>query len=219
MAVEQSGNSAFFFCPENFLHDIRYLLSVNELTSRSINATVSTMKTTKNSIYDGAVPASEYYRSKGKPDASLLRGTIRTTRHLVPKEQRSTKRERTIQTEIIQFLKKLGFWVYKLKAVNLVGSAAEGTLSLASVEPGLPDLISISPRGQVLAIEVKSASGRAKITEAQLRQLQRLRDHKCHAIVAHSVAAVADYITQSDNLVADPETHLLPSLKGKVQCS
>lgn len=152
----------------------------------------------------GALPADEYRKqvlekSKDVTFARAVTSRKGTKAHFVPKEERSKKLEKTVQAEIIAFLRSKNWWVSKNKAANLVGSADRGTLRLASTDKGVPDLVCCA-NGKFLAIEVKGPKLNNKVDANQRLQIDKIRLANGHAFVAHSVKCVERYLEETENL-------------------
>jgi len=93
--------------------------------------------------------------------------------------------ESEIQRDIIAFLKTCGFIVYRMNS-----GAVRHNVKMC--DPGTPDLMVISPYGNVLWIEVKTETG--KLSMVQLEMHARLRSCDQAVIVARSVEDVKEII-------------------------
>lgn len=143
---------------------------------------------------EGAVPAAHYYKtsSHGSKVTEAIKSKRRARINISNSETRNV-RESVIQGEISRYLKTRCAWVHKAKAVNLVG---DGTL--ASTQQGVPDLLCCY-EGVFLALEIKAASNKAKVSGEQLAQMDAIAS--CGGVVAvvwsiDQVEAILDAIDQ-----------------------
>ena len=74
---------------------------------------------------------------------------------------------------------------------------SKGGLCLKWVSPGftgVPDRICILPGSRVLFIEVKSPSGKGRLSERQKRVAEQLRDLGCTVLVVESLEELDGYL-------------------------
>jgi Holliday junction resolvase len=83
-------------------------------------------------------------------------------------------KEQAIQTKILDWLHARGFWVIKTIVTN---------------RKGVPDIISLSPDGKFVAIEVKAGSNKA--SKLQVHHIEQILNRGGIAMVAYSVEEVA----------------------------
>jgi Holliday junction resolvase len=153
----------------------------------------------KRDLFDGAVPASEYYRAPtNKVTLKSVTESRRGYRIQVPKCERREVREQVIQAEIIHLLKARGAWVHKAKAVNLVGSG-DG-MALASTDRGVPDILCCYD-GNFLAFEVKAAVQGKAVSGDQVAQIESIIEAGGVAQVVWSVEQVEAILDAMDELV------------------
>ena len=87
--------------------------------------------------------------------------------------KRSIPLERTITDEIMQWLKKSGYWCAKIHGAGYQTA-------------GLPDLLALDRLGRMVGLEVKRpAVGR--LTELQRRTLQQINEGGGYAVVVRSL--------------------------------
>ena len=152
----------------------------------------------KRDIYDGAVPADDYYTSNVTQPKLKLSHFTKSQAHYnvqVPKADIRHVREQVIQSEIIELLRDSGAWVHKAKAVNLVGDGI-----LAPTQQGVPDILACY-RGRFIAIEVKAASKRAKVSGEQAAQIAMIIECEGVAAVCWSTAQVEAILQSIDNSI------------------
>jgi hypothetical protein len=129
---------------------------------------------TKRDIWEGAVPASEYYATPAKKVSLESVTKSKSGRSAkVPIKDRQDLRESVVQRDIIRYLKWRGAWVHKAKAANLVGSFNAGTARLASTDVGVPDLL-VCYDGHFLAFEVKAPTASARVSGEQVAQINHI---------------------------------------------
>ena len=87
-------------------------------------------------------------------------------------------KEQAIQAKIIKWLDKNGYWTVKTVVCN---------------KKGVPDILACSPTGQMIAIEVKSATG--KPSKLQEYHIAELNNRGAIALVAWSLAEVIAALT------------------------
>jgi len=162
-------------------------------------------------LYDGAKPFNEYAKAVLKRPANkkLATGKTTTTKIPIPDSDYRTVPEKKVQAEILDWLRGRGWWVYKAKAVNLVGSGDDARLAVT--DRGVPDILAVSPAGRFYGIEVKAASATAKTDQHQIRQITRLRELGVSAFFAHSVQVVDDYLAYEER--GGSSWPLIPTLK------
>jgi Holliday junction resolvase len=145
---------------------------------------------TKRDIWEGAVPASEYYKTDGHKKPSLAEAVRSQSGYTidVPKEDRRDVDEQVIQSEIMQFLRDRGAWCHKAKAVNLVGTGV-----LAPTQQGVPDILACYD-GVFIALEAKAAKQGKRVSGEQVAQISNI-------IQAGGVAAVVWSVEQVERLL------------------
>jgi hypothetical protein len=156
-----------------------------------------TTKKPKRDLFEGAVPAVEYYKSPStKPKLSnYTNSTLGYRIKVAPEDARKVK-EKVIQAEIIDYVRRRGGWCYKAKAVNLVGDGV-----LAPTDKGVPDLIACY-KGLFVAIEVKAAVNGKKVSGEQVAQIAKIRDAGGIAEVCWTTRQVARILDGIDNLIS-----------------
>lgn len=93
--------------------------------------------------------------------------------------------ESTTQKQIISALKLSGFLIFRM-------NAGRTTHNVHLSPPGTPDLLTVSPRGETIWIEVKGPKG--KLRPAQETMIADLEKRGHRVIVARNVADVATLI-------------------------
>jgi Holliday junction resolvase len=99
-------------------------------------------------------------------------------------ERARLKTETEIKKEITDYLKAIGYKVYRMQA----GFIKKG-FQLNS--PGTPDLLAIGPRITVW-IEVKAADG--KLRESQVKEIAEIEEMGQCVLVARSVQELQEYL-------------------------
>lgn len=168
-------------------------------------------------LCEEAKPIREWTKTRTLPKnriEKLVKGEQRLARVYCPAQYRRPVNEATAQYEMIVWLRKKGFWVYKAKAVNLVGSADNGTLRLAQLDRGIPDLLCCSPEGRFLAVECKKPGAQISASPEQLRHIMAIREHNGHALISWGVPCLEMYMSVTDNLAGDVNAWpLIPKAK------
>ena len=90
--------------------------------------------------------------------------------------------ENQVQKDILQYLLKRGFFVWRQNQIHVKGRTFNG-------KKGLGDIVGILPCGRFLSIEVKTETG--KVSLDQHKFIMDARDNNAVAFVARSVADVA----------------------------
>lgn len=96
--------------------------------------------------------------------------------------------EAEIQRDIIDYLKARKYTVVRVNSGKV--KARNGFVQLA--DPGTPDLLAISRRGEHVWVEVKKDTG--KLSHDQIEWIAEHRTRGCTVLVARSVEEVAAVI-------------------------
>lgn len=160
--------------------------------------------------YDaGALPPADYRKqvlAERKRLATYARSKAGKI-HPVSDDEFRIVHESTVQSEIKKYLRAVGFKVWKgLSAAKVGGGATVG------LQNGIPDLFALRD-GKLLAVEVKRPTKNArdrKTSGEQRAWIRDLRTNGAHAIVAHSVKQVENYLLDSAQLKNDANTTQWP---------
>lgn len=85
--------------------------------------------------------------------------------------------EQVLQTKILKYLESRGFWVVKIIRAN---------------RSGIPDILALSPEGELFGIEVKF--GKNTASELQKYHLNEIAKRKGKAILAYSLEDVKECV-------------------------
>ena len=100
------------------------------------------------------------------------------------------KSEREIQNEIRLFLGKRGWLCFRCNVGTV--ETADGRYFTTGLPDGFPDLLAIGPGGNILFIEVKTATGKQR--QAQKRMQKVLTELGHTYVVARAVNDLFQYI-------------------------
>jgi hypothetical protein len=138
--------------------------------------------------FEGAIHLDEYLRSAAKKPrvkpGDAAKSQQRGVPYPVPKDERRSVKEQTVQNEIIKFMRMQGWYVVKYDAVRLVGSG--DSLALGTMTKGVPDLIACI-NGSFVGIEVKAPRANVRQSPEQIDQGVRIEEAGGNYIVTHGV--------------------------------
>jgi Holliday junction resolvase len=165
---------------------------------------------TKRDLFEGALNSSDYFKSannvkRRKYLKETIESSIKGVSVYVPPHHRNNKSEQETQGIILNYLRRMGAYAHKTKALNLVGSGDD--MHLANTEVGVPDILCCF-KGVFLALEVKAASTSAKVSGDQLRLIGDIRARGGFAFVIYSTEQVDLILRDTNNLTKHIDTPL-----------